>query len=170
MEDSDVEIGGLNGEESGTATDAKKKKTRMGPKDKYDLDDDFVDDTELAWTEQALASKDGYFVWNGPLIQEDEIPNIERADGKVTRGRGRGRGGTARGGAGARGGKTETSTGEKKSTRGTGKPRGTRKTKSEKEALEKEKADKAKAGTDASTNGATPMTNGSDFPGVIAAS
>ena len=40
--------------------------------------DDFIDDTELAWEEQAAVAKDGFFVYSGPLVVEGEKPNIER--------------------------------------------------------------------------------------------
>lgn len=168
MEESDVEMTGVNGEESGTATDAKKKK-KKGPSDKYNLDDDFIDDTEQAWTEQALASKDGYFVWSGPLIQEGDTPQIERADGTVKRGRStRGKAGATRGGGAARGGKTDT--GEKKSTRGTGKPRGPRKKPSDREMVEKEKERLLKEAADeAAGNRLMITTNGTEFPGVVGA-
>jgi len=50
--------------------------------------------------EQAAATKDGFFVYSGPLIPVGEKVSVERADGTTKRGgRGRGRGG-ARGGAG----------------------------------------------------------------------
>lgn len=167
-EDSDVEMGGAHGEESGTATDAKKKRASGKRGDKYNLEDDFIDDTELAWTEQALASKDGYFVWSGPLVQEGDTPSVERADGTTKRGRGRGRGGTTRGGGSGRGGKAET--GEKK-TRTNTVPRKPRMKKSEKEALDKEKLDREKAGaaTSTATNGVPAMTNGTDLPSVTPA-
>lgn len=42
--------------------------------DEYDKDDDFVDDSELLWEEQAAASRDGFFVYSGPLIPEVEKP------------------------------------------------------------------------------------------------
>lgn len=56
------------------------------------------------WQEQAAASKDGFFVYEGPLIKPGERPNVERAGGTAKRGRGRGRGGGTRGGASNRGG------------------------------------------------------------------
>lgn len=162
-EDSDVEMAGAHGEESGTATDAKKKRAAGKRGDKYNLEDDFIDDTELAWTEQALASKDGYFVWSGPLVQEGDTPSVERADGTTKRGRGRGRGGTTRGGASGRGGKAET--GEKK-TKTTTAVRKTRITKAGKEALDKEKLAREKAGaaTSTATNGEAAVVNGTDAP------
>ncbi|KAF1817660.1 hypothetical protein P152DRAFT_470058 [Eremomyces bilateralis CBS 781.70] len=61
----------------------------------YDRNDDFIDDTEMAWQEQALMAKDGFFVYSGPLVVEGD-KQVERADGSTskppsTRGRGRGR-------------------------------------------------------------------------------
>lgn len=50
------------------------KKKRNFKEDEYDRDDDFVDDSELLWQEQAAASRDGFFVYSGPLIQEVEKP------------------------------------------------------------------------------------------------
>lgn len=93
----------------------------------YDRNDDFIDDTEMAWEQQALMAKDGFFVYSGPLVTEGEkqvverygshfifslstnhfANNDDRADGTVRRGRGRGRGGATRGetsGRGSRGG------------------------------------------------------------------
>ncbi|EAU31081.1 predicted protein [Aspergillus terreus NIH2624] len=49
-----------------------------------------------AWQEQAAASKDGFFVYSGPLVPEGEKVQVERADGTIKRGRGRGRGGRSR--------------------------------------------------------------------------
>ncbi|KAJ5692126.1 hypothetical protein N7462_001549 [Penicillium macrosclerotiorum] len=72
------------------------KKKRRKKVEEYDRDDPFVDDSELAWQEQAAASKDGFFVYSGPLVPEGEKVQVERADGTIKRGRGRGRG-TGRG-------------------------------------------------------------------------
>ncbi|PWY79369.1 HPC2-domain-containing protein [Aspergillus sclerotioniger CBS 115572] len=74
-----------------------KKKRRKKKMEEYDRDDPFVDDSELAWQEQAAASKDGFFVYSGPLVPEGEKVQVERADGTIKRGRGRGRGGRGRG-------------------------------------------------------------------------
>lgn len=104
----------------------KRKKRRH--QDIYDKNDPFIDDTEMLWEEQAAASKDGFFVYSGPLVPEGEKPQIERADGTVKRGRGRGRGGTTRGTAAARGPTIR-------------KPRLTKK---EKERMEKEKEEREK--------------------------
>ncbi|KAF1920416.1 hypothetical protein BDU57DRAFT_14526 [Ampelomyces quisqualis] len=114
--ESNVEMGGMDDETSARENGGKKRRKRK--QEDYDKEDDFIDDTELAWEQQALMAKDGFFVYNGPLVIEEK-PAVERADGTVRRGRGRGRGGTARGdatgkgrgrggggGAGSRGGST----------------------------------------------------------------
>ncbi|RPA95078.1 histone promoter control 2 [Choiromyces venosus 120613-1] len=111
----------------------KRKKRRH--QDIYDKNDPFIDDTEMLWEEQAAASKDGFFVYSGPLVPEGEKPQIERADGTVKRGRGRGRGGTTRGTAAARGPTIR-------------KPRLTKK---EKERMEKEKEEREKTFLQASS-------------------
>lgn len=138
--ESNVEMGGTG---DGGAGDDPKKRAKRRYQDVYDKEDPFIDDSEMLWEEQAAASKDGFFVYSGPLVPEGEKPQIERyfsryprfellliptsADGTVKRGRGRGRG--SRGGAAA--------------TRGAGttarKPRITKK---EKEKLEKEKEER----------------------------
>ena len=130
-EDSNIELGangpndlGRSGGEGSEGTVGKKvPRKRMMKEDQYDKDDPFVDDTELAWEEQAAASKDGFFVFSGPLVPEGEKANIERyatsrasclghmetnnrrlfrTGGPPKRGRGRGsRGGSRGGGRGA---------------------------------------------------------------------
>lgn len=91
-DDSNMEMGGMGphegegialgrsgGEASENGGPAKKvPRKRMMKEDQYDKDDPFVDDTELAWEEQAAASTDGFFVYSGPLVPEGEKPNIER--------------------------------------------------------------------------------------------
>ncbi|KAI9040468.1 uncharacterized protein KD926_008173 [Aspergillus affinis] len=59
------------------ATEGKKKR-RKKKMEEYDRDDPFVDDSELAWQEQAAASKDGFFVYSGPLVPEGEKVQVER--------------------------------------------------------------------------------------------
>ena len=125
-DNSNVEMGGLHdgeriqksGEETGEAGVAKKPRKRTMKEDMYDKEDDFIDDTEMIWEEQAAASKDGFFVYSGPLVPPGQEPQVERyvptyfrstdhilimrrADGQPKRGRGtgRGRGGAARGAA-----------------------------------------------------------------------
>ncbi|OJD10427.1 hypothetical protein ACJ73_09794, partial [Blastomyces percursus] len=91
------------GADGATAVAAPTKKKRRRKIEEYDRDDPFVDDSELAWQEHAAASKDGFFVYSGPLIPEGEKVAVERADGSIKRGRGRGRGGA---GSSATGGST----------------------------------------------------------------
>lgn len=40
---------------------------RKRKQEEYDRNDDFVDDTEMAWDEQARMAQDGFFVYSGPL-------------------------------------------------------------------------------------------------------
>jgi hypothetical protein len=63
-----------NGATSGLDANAKPKKKRTFKEDQYDVDDDFVDDSELLWEAQAAASRDGFFVYSGPLVPEVEKP------------------------------------------------------------------------------------------------
>ena len=80
---SNVEMAGV-GTGTGTRTGSaagdeppakKKRKTR---EDQYNKDDPFIDDSELAWEEQAAASKDGFFVYSGPLVPVGETAKVER--------------------------------------------------------------------------------------------
>lgn len=64
--------GGTSGQEGVPAKPVRKKRTNK--EDEYDKEDDFVDDSELMWEEQAAASRDGFFVYSGPLIPEVEKP------------------------------------------------------------------------------------------------
>jgi len=74
-DNSDVEMGGAgtSGPEA-VAEPVKEKKKRRFKEDEYDRDDGFVDDSEMLWEEQAAASRDGFFVYSGPLVQEAEKP------------------------------------------------------------------------------------------------
>lgn len=77
--DGDVAMSGVNG--LGTAGNSGaegEKKRRRRKMEEYDRDDPFVDDSELAWEAQAAASKDGFFVYCGPLVPEGEKPALER--------------------------------------------------------------------------------------------
>jgi hypothetical protein len=65
--------GGTSGAD-GQPTAKPARKKRNFKEDEYDKDDDFVDDSELLWEEQAAASRDGFFVYSGPLIPEVEKP------------------------------------------------------------------------------------------------
>lgn len=101
-ENSNVEMGGMSDGRTGTDGGVKKiPRKRKMKEDEYDKEDGFVDDTELAWEEQAAAVNDGFFVYSGPLVPEGEKPALDRGDGPPKRGRGRGRGGASGRGRGA---------------------------------------------------------------------
>lgn len=53
---------------------------------KYDIEDPFIDDSELLWEEQRAATKDGFFVYFGPLIEKGHYASLERVDGTMKRG------------------------------------------------------------------------------------
>lgn len=80
-ENSNVEMGGMNnngGQTSGadaTAPEKPKRRKRNWREDEYDKADDFVDDSEMLWEEQAAAVKDGFFVYSGPLVPEVAKPD-----------------------------------------------------------------------------------------------
>jgi hypothetical protein len=75
--DGDVAMGGTELTGADEKGDGKKKRRRKKMED-YDRDDPFVDDSEMVWQEQAAASKDGFFVYSGPLIAEGEKIQVER--------------------------------------------------------------------------------------------
>jgi hypothetical protein len=77
-EGSNVDMGGISDGRTGTDGGKKAVKKRKMKEDEYDKDDGFVDDSELLWEEQAAASKDGFFVYSGPLVPEGEKPLLER--------------------------------------------------------------------------------------------
>ncbi|MCJ1399304.1 hypothetical protein MMC11_002506 [Xylographa trunciseda] len=151
-DNSNVEMGGMGTDGAKEGTTSKPKQKRKMKEDNYDKEDPFVDDSELAWEEQAAASKDGFFVYSGPLVPVGEKPQVERADGtpKVGRGRGRGRGG--RGSRGGRGGGisdrgaegTPGDSGPGPRTRGTGATRKPRVKKADRALMEAEKAHREK--------------------------
>lgn len=137
--ESNAEMGAM---EDGSAPEGEKKKRRP-KKDEYNKDDDFIDDTEMCWEEQALASKDGYFVWSGPLVPEGDKPTVERADGTVKRGRGtRGRGGVTRGETSGRG----RGTGGGRGSRGGATVRKPRVTKADRARMDAEKMERERMG------------------------
>ncbi|KAL2414938.1 hypothetical protein ABEF95_004381 [Exophiala dermatitidis] len=148
--DGDLAMSGVNGgpEAANSGTDAPGSKRRRRRKvEEYNQDDPFIDDSELLWEAQAAASKDGFFVYCGPLVPEGEKPAVERADGTIKRGRGRGRGG----GPGSRGGRAGAAAAEGGSgrgggpgSRGGGVTRKPRITKSERAQMEKEKLQREK--------------------------
>jgi hypothetical protein len=119
-----------------------------------------VDDSELAWEQQAAASKDGFFgqistplfgrsltylaVYCGPLVPEGEKPALDQPGGESRRGRGGGRGrGRGRGASTAAGATGEAGgRGIGTSSRGGGatrKPRVTKKAVLDRERQEREK-------------------------------
>ncbi|KAF3047670.1 hypothetical protein E8E12_011288 [Didymella heteroderae] len=137
--ESNVEMGGMDDNASATENGGKKRRKRK--QEDYDKEDDFIDDTELAWEQQALMAKDGFFVYSGPLVTEEK-PAVERADGTVRRGRGRGRGGTTRGETSGRG----RGRGGGPGSRGGQTVRKPRVTKADRAAMEQEKIAREKMG------------------------
>lgn len=155
--DSNVEMGGMDDERSGGGEPVRKRRKKV---EEYDKEDDFIDDRELAWEENAAVAKDGFFVYSGPLVAEGEDAKVESSSAP-TRGRGGGRGrGRGRGGAAAAaGGAPATTTAARKDPnapavpargRGSRGGRGTtggtvrkRPTKAEKEKADAEKAQQA---------------------------
>lgn len=138
-EDSNVEMGGTSGPDK-PADGKPVKKKRHFKEDEYDKDDDFVDDSELLWEEQAAASRDGFFVYSGPLVPEVEKPEAGRGDApKRGRGSRGGRGGT-------RGATTGTGRGRGggPGSRG-GVVRKPRMTKADKAQMDREKAEREAA-------------------------
>jgi hypothetical protein len=65
-------------------TNPQKGKPKIG---QYDVEDPFIDDTELVWEEQRASTKDGFFVFYGPLVEEGKNARIEKLDGTIKRGR-----------------------------------------------------------------------------------
>jgi hypothetical protein len=55
-----------------------KRKRRQAGADKYDVEDPFIDDSEALMEQVAAASKDGFFVYSGPLIAEGERAKIDK--------------------------------------------------------------------------------------------
>ena len=72
--ESNVEMGGTG--EAASESSKQRKKRRY--QDIYDKEDPFIDDSEMLWEEQAASSKDGFFVYSGPLVPDGEKPQIER--------------------------------------------------------------------------------------------
>ncbi|KAI0024055.1 hypothetical protein F4780DRAFT_689651 [Xylariomycetidae sp. FL0641] len=138
-DDSNVEMGGLSGPDKPDGKPVKKK--RHFKEDEYDKDDGFVDDSELLWEEQAAASRDGFFVYSGPLVPEVEKPPPGRREGLPKRGRGS-RGG--RGGSRGAGTGTGRGRGGGPGSRG-GVVRKPRMTKADKAQMDREKAEREAA-------------------------
>jgi hypothetical protein len=57
-----------------------KRRRRQNVADKYDVEDPFIDDSEALMEQVAAASKDGFFVYSGPLIAEGERAKIDKYD------------------------------------------------------------------------------------------
>lgn len=91
--ESNVEMGGMDDETSARENGGKKRRKRK--QEDYDKEDDFIDDTELAWEQQALMSKDGFFVYSGPLVTEEKptveryVPRFQRIEGDANHAQGR---------------------------------------------------------------------------------
>jgi hypothetical protein len=128
-----------NGGTSGAEALAKPKKKRNFKEDNYDVDDDFVDDSELLWEAQAAASRDGFFVYSGPLVPEVEEPPAGH-EGPAKRGRGGGRG--SRGGRGGSSRGATSGRGGGPGSRGGSVARKPRISKSERAQREREKAER----------------------------
>lgn len=174
-ENSNVEMGGMGnngGLTSGAdaaAPEKPKRKKRNWREDEYDRGDDFVDDSEMLWEEQAAAVQDGFFVYSGPLVPEAPKPAVRyvcpgyncqialhsrqamcramltsplHSDGPAKRGRGGRRGG----GPGSRGGRGGAEGGRGRGggpgSRGGTTTRKPRITKLEKQRMETEKAER----------------------------
>ncbi|KAK4556364.1 HIR complex subunit [Recurvomyces mirabilis] len=157
-DDSNAEMGGMDDDKSGTGADGKAQVRKRRKKvEEYDKEDEFIDDTELAWQEQAAVSKDGFFVYSGPLVPPGEVANVESTTTSGRGGRGRGRGGGRGSRGGATAGATHASLAEKSKEasaptrargrgRGTGAPRKPRITKADRERMETEKTERERAG------------------------
>jgi hypothetical protein len=80
--DGDIAMGGTGtGQDEndlGMTADGKRKRLRKKKIEGYDREDPFIDDSEMAWQEHAAASKDGFFVYSGPLVPEGEKVSIEK--------------------------------------------------------------------------------------------
>ncbi|KAG4300777.1 hypothetical protein PCANB_002851 [Pneumocystis canis] len=66
-----------------------KKRKRRIQEEEYDTLDPFIDDSEL-FLEKIAASKDGFFVFSGPLIPKGDKIKIEKTEESLKKGRGRG--------------------------------------------------------------------------------
>lgn len=73
--ESNNDVTGIDDDGSAAGNGAKKRRKRKT--EDYDKEDDFIDDAELAWEQQALMVKDGFFVYSGPLVTEEKVV-IER--------------------------------------------------------------------------------------------
>lgn len=175
--DSNIEMGGMD-EGNGATGDDKPKRKRKRKEEEYDKEDDFIDDTELAWQEKAAVAKDGFFVYSGPLVPEGQTAQVESSttSGRGRGGgRGRGRGRGANAAANASGRDAEKTKDPNAPTRGRGSrggrtagaPRKPRITKADRERMDMEKAERERAATQnppplqlAPTNTVTPASLG----------
>ncbi|KAL1859067.1 HIR complex subunit [Diaporthe australafricana] len=161
-ENSNVEMGGMGnngGLTSGAdaaAPEKPKRKKRNWREDEYDRGDDFVDDSELLWEEQAAAVQDGFFVYSGPLVQEP--PKAPEREGPAKRGRGRGGGPGSRGGRGR--GEGGRGRGGGPGSRGGTTTRKPRITKAEKQQLDREKAEREQKAQQLAASKSNSGTNG----------
>jgi len=162
--DSNIEMGGVE-DEASAGGDAQPKRRRRRKLEDYDKEDDFIDDTEQAWEQNAMMAKDGFFVYSGPLATEEKPAaeryvlspsytqpsifahphhstantTIRRPEGTRGRGRGRGRGGSTRGETSGRG-----SRGGGRGSRGGATVRKPRVTKADRALMEQEKSEREK--------------------------
>lgn len=161
-ENSNIEMGGMGnngGLTSGAdaaAPEKPKRKKRNWREDEYDRGDDFVDDSELLWEEQAAAVQDGFFVYSGPLVQE--LPKAPEREGPAKRGRGRGGGPGSRGGRGR--GEGGRGRGGGPGSRGGTTTRKPRITKAEKQQLDREKAEREQKAQQLAASKSNTSTNG----------
>lgn len=70
--DNDSNVDGNVSKDDKSNAEAAKSKKRARKIEDYDKEDDFIDDTEMAWEQQASVARDGFFVYSGPLIQAEE--------------------------------------------------------------------------------------------------
>lgn len=184
-ENSNIEMGGMGqngGLTSGAdaaAPEKPKRKKRNWREDEYDRGDDFVDDSELLWEEQAAAVQDGFFVYSGPLVQEvpkaperyvtlllslkvmlhfGRFTDVSHSEGPVRRGRGRGGGPGSRGGRGR--GEGGRGRGGGPGSRGGTTTRKPRITKAEKQQLDREKAEREQKAQQLAASKSNSGTNG----------
>jgi len=151
--DGDVNMTGVNGTNENSGTDGPARKQRRKRRDEYDADDPFVDDSEMLWEAQAAATKNGFFVYMGPLVAETDKAPADKNEGAAKRGgRGRGRGGGpgsrgGRGGAASAAGTEGSGRGGGAGSRGSGITRKPRITKAERQQRELEKKQREEAGS-----------------------
>ncbi|SCU78105.1 LADA_0A03862g1_1 [Lachancea dasiensis] len=88
-EDEDVEDDDKPSNLTAPTSSPKKKSHPMKGRSligKYDTEDLFIDDSELLWEEQRVSTKDGFFVYFGPLIEKGQYASFERVNGTMKRG------------------------------------------------------------------------------------